>query len=179
MTTCAKCYTTIHNVQVLNILFFPLEEVRKYKNPNLNSVKIEDCFLYYEKQEIYPSFYCNFCRQLFPAYNQTKLIYSPPTLIINLNRGRGIQYNVEIEFGENLDIRKYVYAQESPNYYELVGVICHFGTNDMGGHFIAFCKNVDNCKWFKYNDGIITLASFNDIKKGGLPYVLFYSYIKR
>ena len=179
MTTCVKCYTTIHNVQVLNILFFPLEEVRKNINPLKNSVKIEDCFLYYEKQEIYPSFYCNFCRQLFPAYNQTKLIYAPPTLIINLNRGRGIQYNVGIEFRENLDIKNYVYAQESPNYYELVGVICHFGTNDMGGHFIAFCKNVDNCKWFKYNDGIITLASFNDIKKGGLPYVLFYSYIKR
>ena len=179
MTTCAKCYTTIHNVQVLNILFFPLEEVRKYMYPSQNSVKIEDCFLHYEKQEIYPSFYCNFCRQLFPAYNQTKLIYAPPTLIINLNRGRGIQYNVGIEFGENLDIMKYVYAQESPNYYELVGVICHFGTNDMGGHFIAFCKNVDNCKWFKYNDGIVTLVSFKDIKQGGLPYVLFYSYIKR
>ena len=177
MTTCAKCSTTIHNTQAINILIFPLEEVKKYVNKE-KSVTIEDCFLHYEKQDIYPSFYCNYCRQLYPAYNQNKLIYTPPTLIINLNRGRGIQYDVGIEFGENLNIRKYVYAEESPNYYELVGVISHFGSNDMGGHFIAFCKNVDNCNWYKYNDGIVTLADFNDIKKGGLPYVLFYSFIQ-
>ena len=177
MTTCAKCSTTIHNTQAINILIFPLEEVKKYVNKE-KSVTIEDCFSHYEKQDIYPSFYCNYCRQLYPAYNQNKLIYTPPTLIINLNRGRGIQYDVGIEFGQNLNIRKYVYAEESPNYYELVGVISHFSSNDMGGHFIAFCKNVDNCNWYKYNDGIVTSADFNDIKQGGLPYVLFYSFIQ-
>ena len=177
MTTCAICKTTNHNVQVLNILFFPLEEVRKFIYSE-NSVKIEDCFLHYEKQEIYPSYYCNNCRQLFPAYNQTKLIYAPPSLIINLNRGKGLQFNVSIEFEEYLDLRNYVYAQDSPNYYELVGVICHLGSNDMGGHFIAYCKNSENTQWYKYNDGIVNNASFNEIKKAKLPYVLFYSYIK-
>ena len=177
MTTCAKCSTTIHNTQAINILIFPLEEVKKYVNKE-KSVTIEDCFRHYEKQDIYPSFYCNYCRQLYPAYNQNKLIYTPPTLIINLNRGRGIQYDVGIEIEKNLNIRKYVYAEESPNYYELVGVISHFGSNDMGGHFIAFCKNVDNCNWYKYNDGIVTLADFDDIRQGGLPYVLFYSFIQ-
>ena len=38
----------------------------------------------YERQEIYPSCYCNNCRQLYPAYNQSKIIWAPPTLIINL-----------------------------------------------------------------------------------------------
>jgi ubiquitin C-terminal hydrolase len=177
MTTCAKCSTTIHNTQAINILIFPLEEVKKYVNKE-KSVTIEDCFSHYEKQDIYPSFYCNYCRQLYPAYNQNKLIYTPPTLIINLNRGRGIQYDVGIEFGQNLNIRKYVYAEESPNYYELVGVISHFGSNDMGGHFLAFCKNVDNCNWYKYNDGIVTRSSFQEASNTGIIYVLFYSYIK-
>ena len=177
MTTCAKCQTTIHNVQALNILFFPLEEVRKFVNSQNNSVKIEDCFLYYEKQEIFPSFYCNYCEQLFPAFNQYKLIYTPPTLIINLNRGRGLQFNVGIEFEEKLDIRNYVYAEDSPSYYELVGVMCHLGSNDMGGHFIAFCRD-DNCEWYKYNDAFVTKSSFNEIKQCGIPYVLFYSFIQ-
>ena len=30
LTTCAFCFSTIHNVQSFNILFFPLEEVRKF-----------------------------------------------------------------------------------------------------------------------------------------------------
>ena len=71
-------------------------------------------------------FYCNNCEQLYPAYNQYKLIYTPPTLIINLNRGMGLQFDVGIEFEEKLDIKDYVYAQDSPSCYELVGVICSF-----------------------------------------------------
>ena len=45
----------------------------------------------------------------------------------------------------------------------------------MGGHFIAYCKNSNNCQWYKYNDAIVTKISFTEIT--GLPYVLFYSYI--
>ena len=44
MTTCGSCNITIHNVQSINILFFPLEEVRIFKNYPYNCVKIEDCF---------------------------------------------------------------------------------------------------------------------------------------
>ena len=55
MTVCSFCRVAIHNVQAYNILFFPLEEVRKFMNYQYNIVKIEDCFRYYEKQEIYPS----------------------------------------------------------------------------------------------------------------------------
>ncbi len=178
MTTCGYCGITIHNVQVMNILFFPLEEVRKFMMYQNNTVKIEDCFKYNEKQEIYSSFYCNNCRQIYPAYNQSKLIYVPPTLIINLNRGKGIEFNVNIDFDEYLDVRKYVYANDSFYFYELVGVICHFGTNDMGGHFIAYCKNSNNCEWYKYNDSIVTKCDFKEIKNSRLPYVLFYSYLR-
>ena len=52
------------------------------------------------------------------------------------------------------------------------------GSNDMGGHFIAFCKNSDNNNWYKYNDGIVTLALFQEVSTTGIPYVLFYSYNK-
>jgi len=179
MTTCAFCRTTIHNVQSINILFFPLEEVRKFMNYTNNLVYIEDCFRYYEKQEFYPSFYCNNCRQLYPAYNQSKIISGPNNLIINLNRGRGLEFNVNIEFKEFLDLRNYIFSNKSPFYYELVGVICHLGSNDMGGHFIAFCKNSNNNNWYKYNDGMVTLALFQEVSTTRIPYVLFYSYNKK
>ena len=177
-STCQYCSSVVNNAQSNNILFFPLEEVRKYKNYNHNYVSILDCFDYYQKDEIYPSFYCNNCKLNYQAISQTKIISAPKTLIIDFNRGKGLEFNVNIVFEEYLNLRKYVYDKNSPYYYELTGVICHFGSNDMGGHFIAYCKNSNNCEWYKYNDQIVSKCSFNEVKENGLPYVLFYNYVK-
>ena len=177
LSTCGKCNTTIHNVQSINILFFPLEEVRKFKGYNFNVIRINECFEYYEKQEIFPSFYCNNCKSMSEVYNQSKIVYAPKTLIINLNRGKGLQYDINIIFEEYLNLKNFIFFQDSPYYYELTGVICHFGSNDDGGHFIAFCKNCNNCEWYKYNDQMVTRCSFNEVLRSGLPYVLFYSYV--
>jgi len=178
ISTCQYCGTKINNTQSNNILFFPLEEVRKYKNYKHNNVAILDCFDYYGKKEIYPSFYCNSCKQNYQAISQTQIIRAPKTLIMNFNRGKGIEFNVNVIFEEYLNLRKYVCDNNSPYYYELTGVICHFGSNDMGGHFIAYCKNSNNCEWYKYNDQIVTKCSFNEVKGTGLPYVLFYNYVE-
>ena len=178
ISTCQYCGTQIHNTQSNNILFFPLEEVRKYKNYKHNNVAIKDCFDYYGKKEIYPSFYCNSCKQNYQAISQTQIIRAPKTLIMNFNRGKGIEFNVNVIFEDYLNLRKYVCDNNSPYYYELTGVICHFGSNDMGGHFIAYCKNCNNCEWYKYNDQIVTKCSFNEVKGTGLPYVLFYNYVE-
>jgi ubiquitin C-terminal hydrolase len=177
MTTCSFCNTTINNVQTNNILFFPLEEVRKFKGYFNNYVSIYDCFEYNERQTS-SSFHCNACNNDSIAYSMTKIALSAKTLIINLNRGHGMEFNVNIVFEEYLNIRKYVYMNDSPYYYELTGVICHFGTNDDGGHFIAYCKNCDDCNWYKFNDGIITKCSFSEVCQKGMHYVLFYSYIQ-
>ena len=177
-TTCGNCKTVIYNVQSYNILFFPLEEVRKFMNYNHNNVRIIECFNYYQKYEIYTSFHCNSCGLDFYGYQQARLVRAPKTLIINLNRGKGLQFNVKIIFEEYLYLAQYIMDNSSPFYYELTGIICHYGTNDMGGHFIAFCKNSNNGEWYKYNDQSVTKSSFNEVRQSGLPYVLFYSYIK-
>ena len=178
MSSCVNCNNAVHNVQSFNILFFPLEEVRKFKNYDINRVSILDCFDYYQKIDIFNSFYCNFCRGDSAVYSQTRLVDTPKTLIINLNRGHGLQFNVDIIFDEYLDIRNYIYNPESPSYYELIGMLCHYGSNDMGGHFIAFCKHSQDGKWYKYNDAIVNQSSFEEVCNSGLPYVLFYSYIQ-
>ena len=178
MTTCFNCRSCIHNIQSVNILFFPLEEVRKYKNHSIKEkVSIIECFEYYEKYDMYPSFYCNMCRFNCPAYSISKIINCPKTLIINLNRGRGIEFDVKVTFEEYLDLQKFIVNPGSPYYYELKGVISHFGSNDEGGHFIAFCKNSNNCKWYKFNDEIVEKCSFKDVLTKGMPYVLFYSHV--
>jgi len=179
MTTCCFCRKTIHNMQLVNILFFPLEEVRKFKGYFENvRVPLVNCFEYYEKYEMYPSFYCNNCKCCYPAYSNSKLIKAPNSLIINLNRGKGLEFNVNVTFDEYLDIKQFVCDMDSPYYYELKGVISHFGTNDDGGHFIAYCKNSNNCRWYKYNDEIVEECNFDDVVTKGMPYVLFYSHIE-
>ena len=178
MSMCAVCGELIHNIQSFNILFFPLEEIRKFMNYNNDKVMITDCFKYYQKQDSYPSFYCNSCKNLCLNYNMSKIVYSPQTLVINLNRGRGLEFNVNIVLEEYLNIREYIFAPDSPYYYELTGVISHFGGNDEEGHFIAYCKNSNNCEWYKFNDQMVTKCAFDEVTKIGLPYVLFYNYIK-
>ena len=177
-TTCGLCKYEINNVQIINILFFPLEEIRKFVKSKHNNVYITDCFEYYEKTNIYPSFFCNFCKRESNAYSLTKIIYSPKTLIINLNRGKGLEFNVNIVYEEYLNLRKYIHFENSPYYYELIAVICHLGSNDEGGHFIAYCKNSENCEWYKYNDQFVTKCYFDEVKNAKLPYVLFYSYVQ-
>ena len=182
MMKCCSCNIMTHNVQIMHLLFFPLEEVRKFSRTPYNLVTLENCFEYYEKPELLKNenhIFCNYCKNYSIAYNQNKIIISPKTLIIVFNRGKGLQYNVGIHFEQYLDLKKYIFNNNmSPFYYELVGVISHLGTNDMSGHFIAYCKNSYDCEWYKYNDSLVNKSSFQEILKIGLPYVLFYSYVK-
>ena len=178
---CGHCSITTYNVQIMNILFFPLEKVRIYTKTPYNFVTIEDCFKQYEELELLSGseqIYCTHCKQVSKGYNQNKIIIAPRTLIINLNRGKGLEFKVGIKFKEYLNINNYLLmSDKSPTKYELVGVISHFGENNMGGHFIAYCKNSYNNKWYKFNDAIVTESSFQEASSIGLPYVLYYSYI--
>ena len=178
MTTCSNCNTTIHNVQTNNTLLFPLEEVRKFKGYNNNYVTIYDCFEYNERQTSSDSYYCNDCKNDSIAYSMTKIVLSSKTLIINADRGYEMEYPIEIVFEEYLNIRKFVFMKESPYYYELTGVICYSNSNDKGGHYIAYCKNCDDCNWYKFDDGTITKCSFSDVCQNGMHCLLFYSYIQ-
>ena len=178
MSICTVCKATIYNVQLMNIIFFPLEEIRNFKNYQFNFVSIIDCFEYYIKYDFYPNFDCNICKNKCQVCSLSQIAFAPKTLIVNLNRGIGLQFKVDIIFEEYLNIKKYVIDKDSPYYYELIGVISHYGSNDVGEHFIAYCKNSNNCEWYKYNDQMVTKCSFKDVTGSGLPYVLFYSYIK-
>ena len=181
---CKKCKIITHNIQCYNILIFPLEEVRKYKKKAQNVVNIEECFEYYQKQETMTGqnqIYCNNCKSMSDSINYSQLIASPYNLIINLNRGKGLQFNIKINFEEYLDINNFLHLKDKkdiPTFYELIGIVTHFGPSSMSGHFIAFCKSFVDGKWYKYNDAIVSTSSFNEVKNTGVPYILFYSALK-
>ena len=178
---CLNCNIMTHNIQCYNILIIPLEEVRKFKNRAINQVTIRECFEYYQKPEYMTGenqIYCNKCKQMANSMNSSNLIIGPKVLVINLNRGKGLQFDIKLDFDEYIDINEFIYFKNSPCKYQLIGVVTHFGPSGMSGHFIAFCKSFVDNKWYKYNDSLVSPSSFPDAKNTGVPYILFYSAIE-
>jgi hypothetical protein len=120
--------------------------------------------------------YCNNCGLQSDAKYFTKMNNCPEIMTIILNRGKGNEYDVEFDFPLNINIKNYVHLKSQCTEYDLIAVLVHTGGSDSSGHFFAFCKNVYG-KWYLYNDSIVSECNSNfnnQIKKTGLPYVLFY-----
>ena len=146
---------------------------------NINSVNIYECFDYYQKTETMSgdnAMHCNNCKSQETAYYQTYIVNSPDIIIIILNRGKGIEFNVKLEFTEYLNLQCYVknYNGLSSN-YKLIGVVTHLGESGASGHFIAYCRSPINNTWYQYNDELCN--DVNNFKKDvidyAMPYILF------
>ena len=193
---CLGCNAQTFNYQTYFFIVFPLEEVRKYKFQNINQfnsfnnmfnnnnqVNIYECFEY-EKKITYMSgqnaMHCNYCQRTCNSSMCTVLTTGPEVLIIILNRGKGIEFNVKIIFDERLNLANYIQFGNTGVNYELIGVITHLGESGMGGHFIAFCKDPISLKWYKFNDAFV--SPVEDFKKEvidfGMNYLLFYQKTK-
>ena len=105
-------------------------------------------------------------------------------MTIILNRGKGLEFDVNFEYPLVLDIDKYIIQKtvNDNNKYELICVLFHYGESNMSGHFIAFCKSPVDNKWYCYNDAIVTESRDPRHYISGnydeIPYVLFYQKVK-
>ena len=147
-------------------------------------ITLDQCFESYLLPELMTGEnkqYCNKCGILSDAVYSTTLYSSPNILILILNYGKGILFECDVYFDEYIDISKYVEKKDNaPTRYRLLGAIVHIGPSSMGGHFIAYCRSIeDSNKWYKLNDSIVTEASFSEIKQVGIPYVLFYENVNK
>ena len=181
-TLCLKCNCLKHDIQCFNFLEFSLEKVKAFKNKNENIVSINDCFDYYQKEDFLDSensIYCNRCKNNSNSKNSYELLICPKSLIICLNRVDD-NFDIKLYFEEFLDIKKYVnYYQESPSYYELIGIVCNCDFSKENDYFISFCKSFKDFNWYKYDNENVNLSSFQEASSTGIPYILFYSYIIR
>ena len=189
---CSLCKTQTFNYQTYFFIIFPLEEVRKFKfSNNFNQfnnfnnmfnnseVNIYDCFEY-DKKITYMSgenaMHCNYCQRTCNSSMCTLLTTGPEILILILNRGKGIEYNVKINFVERLNLANYIQFSNTGVNYELIGVITHMGESSMSGHFIAYCKSPISKTWFRYNDATVNpVRNFkSEVIDYAMPYLLFY-----
>ena len=186
---CLGCNLIKYNFQVSPFIEFPLEEVNKYcysqgkimylinndgSNPDVN---IYNCFEYYYRIDLMTGenqMHCNICQRLFNAQYQNLLYILPKYLIINLNRGKNAAYQCKVIFPEQLDLTNYVVYNNINTKFELYAVICHIGPSSMSGHFVAYCRNRMDQKWYLYNDAIVTLCKEPYEYQNKMPYILFY-----
>ena len=168
-----------NNVMVMNNNFFlPNNNIQQN-----NVVDIFDCFNYESKPNVMSgsnAMYCNYCKITCDSCMKTHLVTGPEILILLLNRGQGIQFDVKLIFTEYLDLSNYIEYRDTGYYYKLIGVITHIGESSMAGHFIAYCRDPLTDKWHKYNDAIVSdvLDYQNEIINFAMPYLLFYQKIK-
>jgi ubiquitin C-terminal hydrolase len=186
-TQCQFCKTIIYNYQTFNFLIFPLSEVLNYKmklvnfqNNYNNTVTLEDCFKYNQNFTVLNDYYCNACRKTSSAMFANFISVLPNIIIIILNRGAGLRYKIKIDFEENLNLKNYVEFFKGDAFYELIGVVTHYGESGASGHFMARCKSPIDGYWYLYNDAIIQKLEYFTKENflQGNPYILFYKKTK-
>jgi ubiquitin C-terminal hydrolase len=175
--TIYRCPTdcNIYSVQNDSSIIFDLLKISKITN---GTIDLKKCFDYYFREIQNNEFYCSKCNCTHKSTSRDKLLSLPKVLTIILNRGKGKQFVDEVEFGETINIQKYVddtfiKPKNRKFNYKLIGVSTHLGSSSNCGHYIAYCYREKEKKYFCFNDERARMISFEELKNGE-PYILFY-----
>ena len=186
VTQCTYCGTTLYNYQTYNFLIFPLIEVLNFKMKLVNYqtlfnnlVTLDDCFKHSQMKVPLNNYFCSICNKNRLGKYASFLSVLPNILIIILNRGSGLQFKqqkVKIDFEENINLKDYVEFLKENSFYELIGVVTHYGESGIKGHFVARCKSPIDGFWYLYNDAMVDKIGYFTKEKflQGNPYILFY-----
>ena len=183
-TICNGCNTRKYNYQIVFSLELSLEVIynKIYGNQNMNigkkTLDLLQCLPNYNETNYFTgenAMYCNICQKQQESIYHKRIHSLSPILIIILNRGKGNQFDCDVNFPDYLNFQQNVINPSINVSYKLIGVVTHFGTSDMGGHFIAYCKHRVLNEWYCYNDAAVSkLSDPKNEYKNGVPYILFY-----
>ena len=183
-TICNGCNTRKYNYQIVFSLELSLEVIynKIYGNQNMNigkkTLDLLQCLPNYNETNYFTgenAMYCNICQKQHESIYHKRIHSLSPILIIILNRGKGNQFDCDVNFPDHLNFQQNVINPSINVSYKLIGVVTHFGTSDMGGHFIAYCKHRILNEWYCYNDAAVSkLSDPKNEYKNGVPYILFY-----
>lgn len=153
------------------ILDLPMTEK---KEPNLYDCL--DCYLEGEVLDGDNAWYNENTKEKENVIRQINFWSFPDVLVISIKRFtnslRKDQRLVHFPIND-LDLRKYASGYDKDTYlYDLCGVCNHSG-NLMGGHYIAYVKNIDNL-WYCFNDTQVNKITDVDKIVSTYAYCLFY-----
>jgi ubiquitin carboxyl-terminal hydrolase 8 len=170
---CSNCQNLSYVFEHFSIVSLPMIRINK------NEIDIKNMFEDYEdkiEMKGKNKYYCSICENEYDAYSQTFFYETPEILIIHpVRSNKGITYSANLKFNEVINFSPYL-SQNIKNkkiFYNLIGIIYHYGTSGYGGHNIAYCKIQSN-QWYEFNDSNTSKVQyFTDIKGEGVI-LLFY-----
>ncbi|AYV78441.1 MAG: ubiquitin carboxyl-terminal hydrolase [Edafosvirus sp.] len=154
--------------------------------PEKGETTLESCLERFSGTEMLTGdekYKCDSCKQISDA-NKKIYIWNPPEILcIQLKRFNNTGYRImknhskvtfplkDLELNQN-----YSEYHKCDFKYDLYGVIEHRGVFG-GGHYVAYCKNAMNGKWYEYNDDDVYHIPDSNLEKEVITqnsYILFY-----
>jgi len=177
---CNECGNNSNSFETFNML--------SIQTPENGETNLEYCINEFTKEELLTGdnkYKCDKCNKLVDAKKKIYIWDLPEILIIHLKRFKNngmmiTKTNSKIDFPlENLQLNNYVKGinkQIKNNSYELYALCEHRGGYGFG-HYVSYCKNVINNKWYEFDDDKIIHIPNEDLEKEFITknaYILFY-----
>lgn len=159
--------------------------VKKTKQEAISLFSCLDAFLKEEPLGPDDMWYCPRCKEHRQASKKLDLWRLPDILVFHLKRfsySRWLKNKLDtfVNFPtRNLDLSNYVKsneASEGSHDYELYAISNHYGGLG-GGHYSAYCKLIDDNRWYHFDDAHVSPVSEDEIKTSA-AYVLFYRRVR-
>ena len=172
---CSECKTNFYSYQKFEYISL---STYYYRNSSFNIMQgFEDIIA---KQKLFGEnkYFCNICKKLVNAELYSKIIDLPNYLIINIDYGKNKVNDVrQLIFSHEIDLKSYLgnyFGQRSK--YKLSAVCTHIGSSGAFGHYIAYCLDKKNDRWYKFNDSSCRISDKYELN-GNSPYLLIYELI--
>jgi ubiquitin carboxyl-terminal hydrolase 4/11/15 len=147
-------------------------------------VDIADCIKAFTHEEILSDqdpWYCSECKEFRQAKKKFDLWKLPNILIVHLKRFSYTRMwrdkiSTLVDFPiTGLDMSTFCSNTEHKDdaIYDLYGISNHMGGLG-GGHYTAYCKNLQDGLWYCHDDSRVQKVNVSEIKSSS-AYVLFYS----
>ena len=190
---CTICNNLKYNFSFSDYIIFHLEKVKNYLSYNLMGsnytitnnqnfdISLLQCFEYYnnyiELNNGMNQLYCGVCNISSDQYSQNIVYSLPQNLIIYLNRGKDDICNSNVIFQENLNLFNYAKDNRSNTILELHAFICDINESSDQQHFVAYCKNQEDKRWYLYDGDLVSSCERPWENHKGMVYILFYRTI--
>ena len=174
-TTCTICKKELYNFQKFEFISFGMYYYNRKKFNILDGFRDNSSPTMLKGDN---KFLCNSCNKLQEAQTTCKIFEPPQKLLINIDYGKNKKYQpTAIEFSEEIDITEFVdFNFQQKIRYKIIGVCTHYGHSGSYGHYVAFCRNRENDKWYEFNDSFCSECNKREIYRGS-PYLLLYERV--
>ena len=174
-TTCTICKKELYNFQKFEFISFGMYYYNRKKFNILDGFRDNSSPTMLKGDN---KFLCNSCNKLQEAQTTCKIFEPPQKLLINIDYGKNKKYQpTAIEFSEEIDITEFVdFNFQQKIIYKIIGVCTHYGHSGSYGHYVAFCRNRENDKWYEFNDSFCSECNKREIYRGS-PYLLLYERV--